>query len=66
VGTIVGSIIAAIIIAHIPASGKKCVMEVSMDISMPDIGSLDISMPDVELPIDIRPSKSIFIDRLIE
>jgi hypothetical protein len=38
----------------------------SLGISMPDIGSLDISMPDVELPIDIRPSKSIFIDRLIE
>jgi hypothetical protein len=38
----------------------------SLGISMPDIGSLGISMPDVELPIDIRPSKSIFIDRLIE
>jgi hypothetical protein len=90
VGTIVGSIMAAIITAHIPTSGKKCVMELSrdilpaicliepisvdifmldvvfFDIFMSDNGSFDISMLEIEWLIDMRPSKSIFIDRLIE
>jgi hypothetical protein len=38
----------------------------SFAIFMSDNGSFDISMLEIEWLIDMRPSKSIFIDRLIE
>ena len=38
----------------------------SLGISLVDMDSLSISMLDIEELIDMRPSRSIFIDRLIE
>ena len=61
VGTIVGSIIAAIITAHIPAKGKKLVIEVSIDI-LPSIEGMaaiclssDIGRPEFILSSEFMP-----------